>query len=128
MIEKKKVYLKNNYGYICDLLHFGWMDIEIGKEKVGNKKLKYHILSRDTEIPNYSDLCSLEEEYENVKKELFPYPKFNGFTIFIVCCLIFPFFIYYFYMQSEIKAVDTKNEEFYLKMREILNKADELCE
>lgn len=130
MIETKKIYLtdENNLGYIHDLSCFGWKDIEENKEKIDNKKLKYHILSRDTEIANYSDLCNLEIEYEKLKKELTPYPISNPFTVFIVCCLIIPIFIYYFYMEQQIKAVNKKNEPYYFKMKEILDKAKEINE
>ena len=130
MLETKKVYLTddNNLGYIYDLSFFGWKDIEENKEKINNKKVKYHILSRDTEIPNYSNLCNLEEEYEKLKKELTPYPKSNPLTVIIVCCLILPIFTYYFWLDAKIKAVNAQNEPYYFKMREILDKAKEMNE
>lgn len=128
MLETKKIYLTDmdNEGYINDLSFFGWKDIEKNKEIINKKKVIYHIISRDTDIPNYSNLRNLEEEYEKLKKELTPYPKSNPFTVFILCCLILPIFTYYFWLDSKIKAVNAQNEPYYFKMKEILDKAKEL--
>ena len=130
MIETKKIYLTKgiSIGYIYDLLSFGYVITDKNKEKVDKKKIKYYKLSRDTEMPNYSDICDLENEYEEIRKELTPYPKINPLTAFFACCLIFPLFLYYPDMALKMKAVDVKNEPFYLKMKEKMDEASKLME
>lgn len=119
--DSKKQYKLENY--IDDMTAFGWQ-VSITKEKHSKINENYYLLIRDTEVINYNQYKSLEEEYEEIIRGVIPYAPVKSFLAILLLLLgIVPGIIYLVSRAKKQGEIEKHNNECYSKMREIVTKA-----
>ncbi len=119
MIEEKLVKV-NNKELIGTLEHFMWKK-DLDDPRSTKSKI---VFKRDTEIPYYSDIIKYEEQYNNIKNELYPVYKLHMLPfVLLTLALVVPGLIYKIVVNNHNAKVEEPNNLIYEKMEEILDKS-----
>ena len=112
--KKEEIKLRQN---------FGWEFLE--DKHIGRSHALYIVLERDSNMLHYSELASLENEYDELKKQLkVYYPITDSPEMFLlIFVFVFPFVFYCIYKSNQKKTIKENNEEIHRKMDETINKA-----
>ena len=94
--------------YVECLTAFGWQKVE----KVTRDGKDYQVLTRDTNLPNYEQLKSLEEKYNAARQNADAYEEANPFITFLLFILfIFPGVLYLVKKAKEKKTILANNKK-----------------
>lgn len=106
--------------------NFGWRYVR--DESYGRSAALHIVLERDKEMKNYSSIASLENNYDNLKKQLKKYyPITDSPEMFLLILIfVFPFVIYCLYKSGQKKEIAENNAKLHKQMDEILKQAKEL--
>ena len=121
-IETKTVSYKEDY-----LQAFGWQFTE-EKSHTSMRWTHYeYIYARNKNMPNYTKLISLENKYEQLKRNLRTYEPLDGLNLFICfLVLIIPGIVYLTYKMVQKSNIEKHNEPIREQMNKILNEAKKL--
>ena len=110
--------------------NFGWKYVE---ERHHGRSGGLHILlSRDTEMKNYSKLASLENAYDDRKKRIKVYNKIVEepedllILVALFILFIFPLVLYCMYKSNQKREIEENNSKLHKEMNSILEEAKSL--
>lgn len=129
MIETKELYVgtterKNEEIKIRGC--FGWEYVE--DKHYGRSHALHILLKRDTDIENYNKLASLENEYDDCKKQLKVYSPITDSpeNFLLILLFVFPFILYCMFKSDQKKEIAENNAKLHKEMNSILEEAKSL--
>ncbi|MCR5308453.1 MAG: hypothetical protein K6E24_05615 [bacterium] len=119
--ERNKKHLKN-------IEAFGWNFIKEDSKPSGRGRYHFLVYGRDTDMPHYEELKQLEDEYNDVKKEIDLWDmEWETFGILLLL-LIIPGIVYLVFTLNQRSKIWNNNMKCDEKMDEIVQKAKEIFE
>ena len=98
--------------YVEDLLAFGWQKTQTVEQRHGRFNSNYQILARETTMPDYQQLKTLEDQYEAAKENIQHYEKASISTAFLLLLLfILPGVLYIVYKTTKKNSIMANNQE-----------------
>ncbi len=114
-------------GHIDEYLPFGWKYKEDVRHQRGKSVRTYHVLERDKDMRNYSEICNLEYQYFETKGEKEIYEEADPLSCVLLCLfLVFPLFVYLGRKSKQKKEIERRNRDLQEKMDELSERAEAL--
>lgn len=106
-IEAMRTIYEHQLEHVDCLTAFGWQKVE----KVTRDGKDYQVITRDTDMPNYEQLKTLEEKYIVARNSVGVYEEPDSFLVFLLFLLfVFPGILYLVKKSKDKKEIALNNQ------------------